>query len=519
MKKMLIILVSVVLVVMNLSLDISYSLTIKGVDTTGEGCLSFLKLNGTSNEVSVRHGEVLSIGGKSSGKFSFKGEGSGWLEIPVKSKPHVQVSVKKVAAMKAEPAMLYVLAIVQRRDSSLDLLTAEIPVMFPGQFPEGYKNDVQWWGNISKDELHATLPDGTARLLTMDLDIGNTCGLACPHCFRRDKRFDLANNPLAHEEIVSYVKEAKALGLKQVKILGRGEPFQNARFLEFLEEMTDLDIGVAVFSKGHVLGCDELARQYNGHRGIHTGWELVQRIQELKVSVLLGFNSFNCEMQESFTGVDRFSETALLKNYVNFRDQALINLVKAGFNEYIPGEATRLAMIAAPVKPENLDEIFDLYTWARSRNIYMLTCPTTESGKGKNELERLQEFSDYIPRLESLWAQIYIWAIKKGLIPLETFKKDGVSLYPGCHVCNQTAAGFYLNLSGQVNLCPGRVDDSTRFSLDIRHEKSLRDVWVQSSNYIRAKYGKQYNYHCVARDGHSLPRDFYKNIEARVKFS
>ncbi|HBH46627.1 MAG: hypothetical protein A2445_02750 [Candidatus Jacksonbacteria bacterium RIFOXYC2_FULL_44_29] len=404
------------------------------------------------------------------------------------------------------------------RSDSFAILTNNIPVIFPGQFPKGYQNNVRWWGNISKEELHSTLPDGTARLLTMDLDIGDTCGLACPHCFRRDPRFDSVSkgNALTHEEIVAYVKEAKALGLKQVKILGRGEPFQNTRFLEFLETMTDMGIGVAVFSKGHVLGCDALASKYNSHRGINSSWELVKRLKDLKVSILLGFNSFDRDTQNAFTGVDKFSETALLKNYVDFRDQALINLVKAGFNEYIPGEATRLAMIAAPVKPENIDEIFGLYTWARVRNIYMLTCPTTISGKGLDELEREKQHADYVSQLEDLWAQIYIWAIQKNLISREAFLEDGVSLYPGCHVCNQTAAGFYLNLPGRINMCPGRVGGTTIFTRDIGEEASLKDVWVRSSNYQRAKYGKRYNYHCVARDGFSLPQNFYKNIEAKV---
>jgi len=136
--------------------------------------------------------------------------------------------------------------VVNPKQDSYSLLTAAIPVVFEDKFPDNYKNDVKWWGNISGEELHSCLPDGTAKLLTMDLDIGDTCGLRCPHCFRRDSKFDCVSqaNKLTYEEIVGYVKEAKELGLKQIKILGRGEPFQDSRFLEFLEEMTALDIGV-----------------------------------------------------------------------------------------------------------------------------------------------------------------------------------------------------------------------------------------------------------------------------------
>ena len=396
--------------------------------------------------------------------------------------------------------------------NSKERLSKAITVTFQGKFSDAYKNDVAWWGNIPRSELHSCLPDGTARILTMDVDIGNTCGLNCPHCFRRDDRVDTVENPLTHEEIVGYVREAKELGLKQIKILGRGEPFQNFRFLEFLEEVSGMGVGVAVFTKGHVLGSDELAEKYNGHRDIHTATELVSRVKELRVSILLGFNSFSRRMQEAFTGVDKYPETALLKRYVEFRDQALVSLVEAGFNDYIEGQATRLAMIAAPIKPENIDEIFELYIWARRRNIYMLSCPTTESGKGQDEWARTRGFTDYPSRLEELWAQIYTWAIKTNLIPLDTFKRDGVSLYPGCHVCNQTAAGMYMNLSGQVIQCPGRV---VVFSDDIRKD-GLKSVWINSPTCKRAKDGKAFNYHCLARDGHSLHHNFYRNIEAKV---
>ena len=407
--------------------------------------------------------------------------------------------------------------------NSKPLLTKKIPVIFNKDqdgkiFPDGYKNDVRWWGNISKKELHSCLPDGTAKMLTMDIDIGNSCSLNCPHCFRRDPRFDIVGEKsLTHEEIVFYVKGAKKLGLNQIKILGRGEPFQNPRFLEFLTEMTNLNIGVSVFTKGHVLGSDDLAKMYNYERyGITTGWELTKEIAKLKVSILLGFNSFDRKTQERFTGVDKYPVYSPLKNYVEFRDKALINLVKAGFNKYKRGMATRLAIMAAPIKPENVDEIFGLYIWARLRNIYMVSCPTTISGKGLDEFEREKNFSDYIPRLIKLYSKIYIWAIGTNLIPLEKFKRDRVSLYPGCHICNQIAAGFFLNLSGQVNQCPGLVDKTTIFTEDIKKEKSLKGVWKSSVNYQRAKNTKDFNYHCVARDGKSLPVDFYTRIEKKV---
>lgn len=402
------------------------------------------------------------------------------------------------------------------KKSSKTLLSKNIPVIFDQEFPAGYLNDVRWWGNISREELHTCLPDGTAKLLTLDLDFGDACSLHCPHCFRRDARFDKINStckPLTQKEIIEYVREAKGLGLRQIKILGRGEPFENPNFLGFLREMTKMDIGVAIFTKGHVLGSDELSKKYNKRYGINSSMELIEELYKLKVSILLGFNSFDKEIQESFVGM----KVSSIKNYIELRDRALMLLTKAGFNKYEAGKATRLAMIAAPIKPENIDEIYDLFVWARIRNIYMLSCPTTVSGKGIDEQRRVEtEYAEYIDKLEKLYVKIYKWSVSRILISVKVLAEDGVSLYPGCHICNQTAAGFYLNLSGQVNQCPGRCDESTIFSRDIRKEKSLKDVWLSCANYRRAMNGKLYNCHCAARDGHSLPANFYKKVEAEI---
>jgi len=219
--------------------------------------------------------------------------------------------------------------------NSKELLSKRILAVFTPDadgkvFPYGYENNVRWWGNIPQEKLHSLLSDGTAKLLTLDLDIGDTCSLNCPHCFRRDSRFNnTKENVLTHEDIVDYVLKAKKLGFQEIKILGRREPFENSRFLNFLTEMTDLGIGVSIFTKGHILGNDELANRYNKKYGIKTAKKLVKKIKKLKVNILLGFNSFNRKMQEQFVVVDKYSASSPLKSYVEFRDQALINLVKA----------------------------------------------------------------------------------------------------------------------------------------------------------------------------------------------
>lgn len=391
----------------------------------------------------------------------------------------------------------------------------EIPEIFSVQFPSNYINDVDGWG-ISKNDLHSQLKDGTFKLLTLDIDFGENCSMKCPHCFRKSSELDTDKPHLSFEELLSYIREAKELGLKSVKFLGAGEPFEEPRIIELLKELRNLDIKPAIFTKGHVLGSDQLTRKYFKPHGIETADHLIQILKELNVSILLGFNSFNEELQAQFIG----KRLANGDSYFEVRNKALVNLVNAGFNEYVTGKATNLALIAAPIKPENVHEIFDIYQWGRRRNMYTLSCPTTYSGQGKCELKRehSMDFDAYIADLKKLYVKIYKWNIESGLMSLDTFEEEGVSLYPGCHPCNQVGAGMYLTLRGKIIRCPGRDDKESVIIEDIRKEKSLKDVWIKSYNYALACQKNQFNYRCIARDGYFFKPEhrFYDEVYERV---
>lgn len=391
----------------------------------------------------------------------------------------------------------------------------EIPEMFSHQFPANYINDVEGWG-VSKNDLHSQLDDGTFKLLTLDIDFGENCSMKCPHCFRKSPELDTGEPPLSFEELLSYIREAKELGLKSVKFLGAGEPFEEPRIIELLKELRNLDIKPAIFTKGHVLGSDHLTRKYFNSHGIKTADHLIRLLKELNVSILLGFNSFNEDIQAQFIG----KRLANGDSYFEVRNKALVNLVNAGFNEYVPGKATNLALIAAPIKPENVQEIFDIYRWGRRRNMYTLSCPTTYSGRGKCELKRehSMDFEAYIADLKELYVKIYKWSIVSGLISPNTFKEEGVSLYPGCHPCNQVGAGMYLTLRGKIIMCPGRDDKESVIVENIRKEKSLKDVWIRSYNYALASQKSRFNFRCIARDGYFFKPEhrFYEEIYDRV---
>ena len=207
-----------------------------------------------------------------------------------------------------------------------------------------------------------------------------------------------------------------------------------------------------------------------------------------------------------------------LRNYTELRNNALNLLTESGFNKFIPGIATRLAIVAAPFKPENIDEIFDIYKWGMVRNIYVASCPTTSSGNGNVELirESKSDFNSYIETVKQLYINIYSWAISQGAIRKDKFIKHGVSLYPGVHPCNQVAAGFYIRLDGSIFICPGNDKNSFLINQDVRG-KNLKKIWIKSANYSMAKE-KKFNFGCIARED-SFFKDypyFYSEIYNEV---
>lgn len=369
-----------------------------------------------------------------------------------------------------------------------------IPVIYKNKFPKDFVNDVNGWG-FSKKEMQ----DNLGKLLTLDIDFGNFCTLNCPHCFRRNNKIDFGKNKLMNfDDIVSLVKEGKKLGLKSVKFLGAGEPFQDKRFLEFLRVLKKLDIIPLIFTKGHVIGDDNEVKKWYSHYGISTGEELVEELKRVNASILLGFNSFDTEIQEKMVGN--------IKGYTSKRNRALELLAKAGFNKHNP---TKLCLAANPITNDNYDEIFEIYKWGRVRNLYVIVCPTMVSGRCAKEWA-WHKVTPSGKKLVDLYTKIYRFNIEKGMQTVRQIEEEGIASYAGGHPCNQVACGMYVTLTGKVLRCPG--DDITLFG-NIWKE-SLKDIWLKSENYGRAGI---FNSGCPPKWGKSIPYNLYTEVMLRLK--
>jgi MoaA/NifB/PqqE/SkfB family radical SAM enzyme len=362
--------------------------------------------------------------------------------------------------------------------------------MFSDKFPTTFVNDVVGW-NFDTETLNAN----KGRILTLDIELGEKCSLKCPHCFRRTKVLDNVNRKMTFEETMELVKEAKKLGLRSVKFLGAGEPFENDRFVEFLRFLKSIDVIPLIFTKGHIIGDDELAKKWNGHYGINNGTELVEELNRVNASILLGFNSFDSKTQDKMVGD--------IKGYTKKRNLALLRLVQAGFNKTNP---TRVALIVTPFTKRNINEVFDIYKWGKERNLYSVTTVTMVGGRASAWCEITPSREEII----DLYTKIYKFNLDRGIQTIKQLQKEGISSYAGSHPCNQVSCGMYVTLSGKVLRCPG--DDVTIFGNIF--ERSLSEIWHDSENYRRSG---TFNCKCPPKIGKSIPADLFREVLDRVK--
>jgi MoaA/NifB/PqqE/SkfB family radical SAM enzyme len=190
-----------------------------------------------------------------------------------------------------------------------------------------------------------------------------------------------------------------------------------------------------------------------------------------------------------------------VKGYTLKRNKALKLLVEAGFNKTNP---TRLCLAINPITHKNYDSIFEMYRWARVRNLYPIICPTMISGRCAEKYQ-WHKITPSKKKLVDLYTKIYKWNIEKGIQTLEQIKKEGISPYAGVMPCNQVACGMYITLTGKVLRCPG--DDITIFG-DI-WKTPLEKIWKNSENYKRSG---TFNCGCPPKIGKSIPTDMFKEI-------
>jgi hypothetical protein len=180
-------------------------------------------------------------------------------------------------------------------------------------------------------------------------------------------------------------------------------------------------------------------------------------------------------------------------NYTEKRNQALVNLVNAGFND--PEGGQRLTLIADPVGLDQTNEIPSMYRWAALRNMPIIITPTMESGPKSIGLSMYNLRIDPVHlTLINIMEAIYTTALENGILSIEQIKEEGISAYFGTKPCDQVANGLFVRLNGKVQMCPGRSDNSATYGNV--HQEPLAKIWINSPNY---KLGSISNNWCPAK--------------------
>jgi MoaA/NifB/PqqE/SkfB family radical SAM enzyme len=411
-----------------------------------------------------------------------------------------------------------------------------IPETFPEGFPPGYRPWVDGWA-FSLEKMKEKNADGTYKLLTLDLSISEEeyiervnsgpaeslseraekeykCDIRCKHCF--ECKTDTNNPLMTFDEVKGVVERAKALGLETVKFLGPGELLHNPKLFEILDYFEQEGIIISIFTKGVILGDDTLAEK-NFHLSAS---ELCNKIASYSTArLLVGFTSASPDVEQARIG-------STIQDFSEKRNRGLENATEAGMNSN--PQLQRMALICAPVLRDNIDEVLAIYQWGAKRNIPTVVAPTMVSGKGQEQPEVTDtDFKER--RLVDLYASIYEWMVREGIMTLDDVKQESVSPYAG-YACNQFINGMFIRKDGRVQACPGNESYVFRYSNDIRKE-NLAEVWKHSVGYKKREqlvesgkitltqpcYAKTEGELMLGNKPGSIPKDFYESVLRRLE--
>jgi len=438
----------------------------------------------------------------------------------------------------------------------------KVAPVFKNGYPQGYRPWVDAW-SVQAEDLNETLEDGTFTLTQLDISINPdgyvalvnegftpgqdlsdedravlheraethypmTCGVGCACCF--ESTGEVKNLLMTTEEVFEMLKEAKELGLKNVKFLGPGELMQNPRLFEILDFLKENNIKIGIFTKGVALGSDKKAREVFGSQGINTAMELCQKVALYEnVTILLGMTSADSKTEQA-----RINSTTC-PTLAKIRNRAFENLASAGLNGDI--NTQRLALLCNPVLKDNIDEVVEIYRYGLERNIPVVVAPTMLSGKG-GKMEEITN-PEFKEDLVTLYTDIYSMLINEQILSLEQVEKEGISPYAG-YACNQFVGGMFVRKDGQVMACPGNDKGEYVYDRDVR-KKPLKEIWKNSMGYkLREKLAREGKLTltqpcyakteglalpcadgtertCVSRGCGSIPEGFYDKVMEQVR--
>ena len=223
---------------------------------------------------------------------------------------------------------------------------------------------------FSDDEIKKCCADNG--LLSIELEFTRKCNLKCIYCYTDAGK--AADNELNLDEIKSIVVQAKALGAKKIILLGGGEPLIYNNLTDIIEFINSSGLEQVIFTNGTLIN-EKIA-------GI---------LRKNRVSVIVKHNSFKSDVQDTLAGKKG--------TYWQIK-RGLDILRKAGY----PNGKSSLG-IQTVICRQNIDEIPDIWAWARERNIIPYVEILTLQGRARKNgsLEvRSSKIKSLFEQLESI---------------------------------------------------------------------------------------------------------------------
>lgn len=376
--------------------------------------------------------------------------------------------------------------------------------------PPGFQNYVCGWNETDAILQGAERDRG---LLYLNIDFGTGCTLHCPHCFTQEGAVDSrGRTPLPYEVLKEAILDARQLGLRCVRILGRGEPLQwvhnpnrggsdqspacGEDIIDFIKFLHDNGIIPLVFTRGQIAGDDTMVKRfYDGAHGINNGTDLTRWLRRQEVSLFLGVSSIFPEINNEMVGIpktDRF-------DYDRACRRSLRLAIEAGFNRDYP---TRLA-VEMPITNLNIMEmgvryiLFQMLNISPCTNVYMVTGRALTYGLGEITDPPQDRFVDN-------YAMVARFAQNMGI-------DVRVGSYAGTKECHDVSCGMYLTLNGDLYPCPGY--EGIHNLVGSLRTHSLRKIWENNP------YGGHPQSICPPKIGTHFPPDFADIIDNQIKLN
>lgn len=351
-------------------------------------------------------------------------------------------------------------------------------------FGKSFVNGVKHWWYPSKIIQDSYDND---KLMILDLEFGNICGLRCEYCFRSNDERDLTHrDDLNLAQWENLIDQASDMGVKGVKLIGAGEFFEDRRFMDAFSYLTDKGLKAVLFTGGNILDDEEKMRRLHGMGSE----EIIDYLFQNDHTIFIKGDSFRESVMDKLVKKSGFTQS---------RNKVLERLIQKGFTNETP---TRLGL-EVQVNKYTLPELLDIDKLKHHLNIY--SDMVTSMPCGLYDLKKANGTSIDISMKEKkeLYQKIYEQNIKFG-IPFEE-----ASPFIGGLSCSQLGNGLYINVIGNVYSCPGYFDKIGNVK-----ETSLKQIW---KSHINRRKFQDKGYICPPRENSGItPTNLYSSINKKL---